>query len=201
MGEEKRQLVARIQAGDTAAEHELFVKYKDTIFWKICRGLNCDIENIHDIAADAYLAILQGLRKRSFNPENWPSLEAFVWGVVNNKIRDWLKRSKKETRYFVNEPVSDDMASASEEYLLENKELRNILRTLLKNLDEKYKEALELRYFQELSVQEISKKIGIAPRRVSERLNYALKLMRNACRKSKFFSIFGLFVLLLECYE
>ena len=82
------------------------------------------------------------------------------------------------------------VAKFTEEYLFENEELKN-LRDLLKGLPSKYKEVLDLRFFAELSVQEISDRIGLPPRRVSERINYALKLARKAIKKRKLFSIFG----------
>jgi RNA polymerase sigma factor (sigma-70 family) len=55
----------------------------------------------------------------------------------------------------------------------------------LQALEFKYKEALELRYFKELSVPEISAQLGIPPRRVSERIHYALKLLRQAYQKKQ----------------
>jgi DNA-directed RNA polymerase specialized sigma24 family protein len=63
-------------------------------------------------------------------------------------------------------------------------------------LDSPYREALELRYLQEFSIQEMSEKLGIPPRRVSERIHYALKLLRKAWKSAKILSISGLTLLL-----
>ena len=109
--------------------------------------------------------------------------------MTNNKIRDWFKRGKKEKRYLDDDPPSPEIAAATEEYLLENKELRTVLRALLKKLAPRYKEVLDKRFFEELSVQEISEQIGIPPRRVSERIHYALKCLRKACKEKKISSI------------
>lgn len=126
MNEYQLRLVQRIQAGDAVAEHELFRQYKDAIFWKVCRRLQTDRENIKDIAGEIYLAMLEGLRKKSFLPEKWESLEAYVWGITNNKIRDWLKEEKRDGKLFHPEPPSEEIAAASEEYLLENAELAGL---------------------------------------------------------------------------
>ncbi|MGH7451611.1 MAG: RNA polymerase sigma factor [bacterium] len=196
--ERQLRLVQRIQAGDAAAEQELFLRYKDPILWKIRRHVKTDSENIKDLAGEIYLAILEGLRKQSFQPEKWATLEAYIWGITNNKIRDWFKKEKRENKIFDGDPPSEEMAVASEEYMLENDELVKLLRICLQALEFKYKEALELRYFKELSVPEISVQLGIPPRRVSERIHYALKLLRKAYQKrEKTASILSVLFLLI----
>ncbi|MGH7595535.1 MAG: RNA polymerase sigma factor [bacterium] len=197
--ERQLRLVQRIQAGDATAEQELFLHYKGPILWKICRHVKTDSEDIKDLAGEIYLAILEGLRKPSFQPEKWETLDAFVWGVTNNKIRDWFKTEKRESKIFDGAPPSEEIAVASEEYLLENEELGKLLRACLKALEPQYKEALELRYFKELSVSEISAQLGIHSRRVSERIHYALKLLRKAYQKmGKSLSILALISLLFK---
>lgn len=190
-------LVQRIQAGEAAAETELFKRYQAPILWKICRHLKADRESVKDVASEVYFAILQGLRNTNFQPERWESLEAYIWGITNNKIRDWFKQTNRELRFFEHQAPAENIAAmAAEEFLIENKELRRRLQACLQTLDSKYRTALELRYFRELTISELSAELGIPPRRVSERIHYALKLLRKAHeQKLKKMSIF-LFVLL-----
>ncbi len=197
MDEQQFQLVERIQSGDSTAENELFIKYKGAIHWKVCRQIKTGNENIEDLTSEINIAILEGLRKDSFQPGNWPSLEVYIWGVTNNKIRDWFKKRKVENRLFSDESSPDNMSEGSRiEESIENEELGNTLRDFLKQLDPKLKEVLDLRYFNELSVQQISEKLGIPARRVSERIHYALKRMHKTCKKEKNLSIFGFLMLL-----
>jgi RNA polymerase sigma-70 factor (ECF subfamily) len=192
-------LVLRIQRGDTAAESELFHRYQNPILWKICRQIKTDRENINDLASEVYLAILEGLRKETFRPEKWDSLEAFIWGVANNKIRHWFKNERCDRKTFDRVSPSEEIAVATEEFLLEAQELRQFLKNCLNALDAKFKEVLDLRYFQELSVAEISAQLGIPAPRVSERIHYALKKLRQICaKKGNRSSILGLLVLLLS---
>ena len=189
-------LAQRIQAGDAAAEIELFERYQAPILLKICRHLKADRENVKDIASEVYLAILQGLRKADFQPEKWESLEAYIWGVTNNKIRDWFKQANRDHRFFEHQPPAENIAIAAEEFLAETGELRRHLHACLQTLDSRYKTVLELRYFRELTIPEISAELGIPPRRVSERIHYALKLLRKAHRPQlKKMSIFLLVLL------
>lgn len=196
MGADQLHLVQRIQAEDRAAEAELFKHYQLPILWKICRHLKSDRENVKDVASDVHLAILQGLRNANFQPEKWESLEAYIWGVTNNKIRDWFRQANRDHRFFEHQPPAESIAVAAEEFLAETDELRRRLYACLQTLDSKYRAVLEMRYFRDLTIPEISAELGIAPRRVSERIHYALKLLRKAHgQKLKKMSIFLLVLL------
>lgn len=189
-------LVQRIQAGEAAAETELFKRYQTPILWKICRHLKADRESVKDVASEVYLAILQGLRNANFQPERWESLEAYIWGVTNNKIRDWFKQANRNHRFIEPQPPAENTAVAAEEFLAETDELRRHLHACLQILDSKYRTALELRYFRQLTIPEMSAELGIPPRRISERIHYALKLLRKAHgQKLKKMSIFILVLL------
>lgn len=183
--EYQQRLVERIRSKDRAAETELFVRYQKPLHWKICRHIKADAEHIKDVAGEIYLAILQGLSDPKFDAERWESLDAYIWGVTKNKIRDWFKRANRERVHLNPGPPPAELTKFTEEYVFENEELKKHLRALLKRLPPKYKEVLDLKFFEELSVQEISDRIGLAPRRVSERINYALKLARKAIKKMK----------------
>jgi len=198
--EPQRRLVQRLQSGDASAEEELFQKYKDPILWKVHRSIETDAENIKDVASEVYLAIIQGLRNKSFQPEKWESLEAYIWGVVNNKVHDWFKNNRRDKALFDDKSPSEEMAAAVDDYLLENEEMGRLLRNVLQNLDAKYKEVLEMRYLDELSIPEIAEKLGILPARVSEYLNYAKKKAYKICAKKKLLSIFSPFLLLSIVY-
>lgn len=192
-------LVQRIQSGDSSAEEELFFKYKDPVLWKVRKHIQTDKEELKDLVSDIYLAILEGLRKECFQPEKWESLDHFIWGVTNNKIKDWLKKVNRQRRTFDPDPPSENIAKLTEEYLLENQELQNTLRMLLKALPAKYQSVLILYYFDELSIEEISEQINLPARRVSERIHYAKELIRKSYNKKRNLSILGVIILFYLC--
>ena len=62
---------------------------------------------------------------------------------------------------------------------MENKERAEKLAKAIEQLKPKYKRILYLYYYKEMSRQEVALKMGISPSRVSERVNYAQKLLRK----------------------
>src|SRR5262245_16010012 len=198
MNDQQLSLVQRIQSGDASAARQLFLRYQKPIFWKISRVIQSDAANLEDVAGEVYLALIEYLRKESFQAENWQTLDAFVWGVTNNKIRDWFKRQKRDRRVFEEGPIRAQVAAAAEDYRLESEEITRMLRAGMNRLKPQYKEVLDLRYFKELTVSEIGAQLDLPPRRVSERIHYALKLLRRVCGKRdrdlSIFACFGLFL-------
>jgi RNA polymerase sigma factor (sigma-70 family) len=190
-----KNLIVRILQGETKAETELLQKYGPLIARKVSFDLGAGNADWRDVAADAQLALLISLRDGKFDIDRGTSLGSYVYGITINKIRDYFKTQK--TRPLVKESLPECIVSAAETYDLERKEIRSKLRTLLGKLKIKYQEVLYMRYYEELSITEISEKINLSPRRVSERIHYAITLLRKECHGKGQFSIFFSFILIL----
>jgi len=188
-------LAERIRTGDATAEQELFLRFGPRIAAKVKYQLSGRPGEQEDVTSEVYIAVLRSIRKGYFDPEKGITLGSYIYGVVRNKLKDYFKSEKRK-------PATSSMAVEEidipyfQKLELEKEELRKVLRTLLDNLDPKYGEVLHLKFYEELTVAEISKKMGIEPRRVSERLHYALTLLRKSVKKSGYFSISLLFCLI-----
>lgn len=190
-----RDLVERIQDGETEAETELLTKYGPLIMRKVSFDLGAGNADWQDVAADAQLALLMSLRQGKFDVNRRTSLGSYIYGITINKIRDYFKKQKK--RPLITESLPESIISATEAFDIEKREIQSQLRALLGKLKLKYKEVLYLRYYQELSITEISKKTNLPPKRISERIHYALKLLRKKCHSKEQFSIFLSVIIIL----
>lgn len=72
-------------------------------------------------------------------------------------------------------------------------ERREKIKNALSKLDEKYREVILMRIYEEQSIEEISNQLGIEKKRVSERINYAFKLLLKELKKQKYFQYFSSF--------
>jgi len=188
-------LVERIRNGDRKAENELITRFGNRISRKVTLSLGQSGEDWKDVVCEVQMALLVSLREGRYDPDRGVSLASYVYGITMNKVRDYFKARSRNSTVTFGEP--DEYADrTAEEYEIERRETRDILRELLKKLKVKYKEVLYLKYYEELSVAEISAKISMPPRRVSERLNYGVKLLRKECERENIFSILRSFVLI-----
>lgn len=188
--EDIKNLVERISSGnDRKAEAALFDRYGPRIERKVNYYLGQNNPHSSDIINDAKMAVLVSLRKGMFDVSQEVPLGSYIYAITKNKITDYYKE-RKDDRTVTLDDAKDPSKGTDIIAELERKELRNALRTYLSSLDIKYQEALYLKFYDDLTIPEISEKIGLPPKRVSERIHYALKILKKKCKKEKKLSIF-----------
>jgi RNA polymerase sigma-70 factor, ECF subfamily len=181
------EIINGIIEGKTENERLLFEKYDQKIYYIVYSKLGIYKNFAVDLIQDIKISLLLSIRNGNFRCENELSLGAYLYGISMNKIRDCINKSNRESVYLENQSVHLEK-SYNDQYELENTELKNLIRKALKCLKIKYQEVLYLKFFEELSVKEISDKIKLPARRVSERLNYALKLIKKEIIKTGYFA-------------
>lgn len=182
----EKKLVEQILNGNRHAEQELFAGFDKKISRKVRLSIGMSNADWKDIVSEIQLAVLDSLRSGRFDVQRGSSLGSYIYGITMNKIRDYFKQQKKRKRFAIDAERTED-PSADEIDDLEQKERSYLLRGLLKGLQLKYKEVLYLRYYKEYSISEISQMINLPPRRVSERINYALRLLKKSARRKNYF--------------
>lgn len=186
---DEKSLIEKIVTGDTDAENRLFLHFKERIEFLVRARLRNKVssDDQKDIISEAKQAILLSLRKGGFDPAKQKPLEAYIAGIVSNVVAMYFRNLTK-----TNSTEDIDKHHKLESFtnpLIEilDYEKKEIVKSALASLDEKYKEVLLLRIYEEQSIDEISKSIGIEKRRVSERINYALKLLLKELKKKNYF--------------
>jgi len=186
---DEKSLIEKIVSGDIDAENRLFLHFKERIEFLVRVRLRGKVsaDDQQDILSETKHAILLSLRKGGFDPAKGKPLEAYIAGIVSNIVAMYFRNLSKE------KPTADIDSYHSIESLdnplkeIIDAEKKEKLRWALSQLDYKYQEVLLLRVYDELSIEEIANKIGIEKRRVSERINYALKLILKELKKQNYF--------------
>jgi len=186
---DEKTIITRIAHGDSEAENHLFSCFKERIQFLVrirSRG-NIPVQDQEDIISEIQHAILLSLRKGGFDPERGKPLEAYIAGIAGNTVGQYFRKLKKEKanvdidlQHHIENPgniLSD----------LIDEERREKLRNYLQRLKLKYKEVLVIRIYENKSIDEIAKQLNLDRRRVSERINYAFKLLLKECKKDNYF--------------
>lgn len=183
------EIVRRIRDGDHEAEQELAVQISQKIYVVVCHRIGKDNEDCEDLVQEIFLATFESLRAGKFNPDLGKPLHSYIYGITLNKLRDYFKHQDRK-ELLRDDTAEEPVDNTEMESDVEKEERRQLLRNGISNLKDKYRWVLFLRYYEELSIDEISKKIGISRRRVSERINYAIQLLKKECKNLRVFSIF-----------
>jgi RNA polymerase sigma-70 factor (ECF subfamily) len=186
---DEKSLTDNIVAGDIDAENRLFLHFKERIEFLVRARLRNKVssDDQQDIISEAKQAILLSIRKGGFDHSRGKPLEAYIAGIVSNVVAMYFRNLTKE------KPTADidsyHLIESPNNPLKEvlDSEKKEKLRLALSKLDNKYQEVLLLRVYDELSIEEIANKIGVEKRRVSERINYAFKLILKELKKQNYF--------------
>ena len=187
--EDEKTIITRIANGDPKAENYLFTKFKERIQFLVrvrSRG-NIPIQDQEDIISEIQKAILLSLRKGGFDQERGKPLEAYIAGIASNFVGQYfrkLKRDKTSVDIDLQHHIENPGNILSD---LIDEERREKIISYLQKLKQKYKEILVLRIYENKSIEEIAEQLNLDRRRVSERINYAFKLLLKECKKENYF--------------
>ncbi len=86
-------------------------------------------------------------------------IHAWVYRITHNTIVDYYRRHNKTMELL---EVPDDLAREPDEDLTSNLEIASCLKAMIESLPEKYKEALWLTEFENLTQKELSERLGLS---------------------------------------
>ena len=168
-------LLIRCRRGDAAALDELIRLWEDRLFYYI-RRLVSDEEDTWDALQDTWLAVVKGVGKL----RDTSSVVSWLYKTARNKAMNRLRsRYDDRTVSMDCEDFSDDVES-SEEFTVEDAELAH---AALAKLSLPHREVLTLFFLEDLSIDEMSQILAVAPGTVKSRLHYAKKALKAILEK------------------
>lgn len=151
---------------------EVVVKYRPIVSFKVKKSLGTQTPDWEDVVNEIITQVIEKVKKNEFRGDS--SIGTFIYTITTRRIVDYIRQKTKILKGIPEPaPLPDPCADA------ESRERARVLAEAIKQLKPKFKEVLNLYYYQELSREEVAQRLGISPRRVSERLNYAQKLLRK----------------------
>lgn len=155
---------------------EIVAKYRPVVSFRVKKSIGVQTPDWEDVVNEIMINVVEKLKKGEFRGES--SIGTFIYTITSRRIIDFIRKKSKVLKHA---PEPNPYLSPQEH--VENRERAQWIADSIKKLKPKYKEVLYLYYYQELSREEVAKKLKISPRRVSERVNYAQKLLRKVLKE------------------
>jgi len=155
---------------------EVVEKYRTVVSFKVKKSLGTQTPDWEDVVNEVMTQVIEKVKKGEFRGES--SIGTFIYTIASRRIVDHIRQKTKVLKGIPEPAVLPDPCDDAEK-----RERARVLAEAVQRLKPKFKEVLDLYYYQELSRDEVAKRLGISPRRVSERLNYAQKLLRKMIRQ------------------
>ena len=187
------ELLARCQRGDATAWDNLFdAHYAAAGRFIYQLASDFTVEDAEEICQEVFLSVIKNLD--SFHGES--QLQTWIFRIAANKARDYrekrnaAKRGGGQTTVSLHAenpetgltPDPPSAAPGPDEFLM-NAESTGLVRESLDQLGEPCREIVELRYFGDLSYDELSATLKLNPKTVSSRLSKCLDRLEEIARK------------------
>jgi len=177
-------LISRCRGGDHDAWDALFDKYYG-VAARFVFQLSGDFshEDTEEICQETFLAVVRNLD--SFQGKS--SFQTWLLRIAANKAMDFrekiraAKRGGTTVHVSLNAPATDGVSpidvpsrNPGPDLVLETAETSQLVRQSLDRLDQPCREIIELRYYGDLSYEEIAAELRLNPKTVSSRLSKCL---------------------------
>jgi RNA polymerase sigma-70 factor (ECF subfamily) len=174
---EEHSLADRIRGGDTSAEDELVVRYRQPVY-AVAVARTRDPEAAKDLTQEILLAVLEALRAGRL--EEVERLSAFVQGTARNRINTHLANLYRERERPAPPPAA---AVATPDECYEENERAVVVRQALRRLDPKDRKILLFTLVDGLKPGEIAARLGISSERLRKRKSRALQRIKQAVKE------------------
>jgi len=155
---------------------EIFAKYRPIVGFRVKKALGISTPDWEDVVNEIMTNVLEKIQKGEFRGES--SIGTFIYTVTSRRIVDHIRQKSKVLKH-----APEPQPFLAPDKHVERKQRAETIVSAIKKLKPKYREVLYLYYYRDLSREEVAKRLGISPRRVSERVNYAQKLLRKVIKK------------------
>jgi RNA polymerase sigma factor (sigma-70 family) len=155
---------------------ELVLKFRPVVSFRVRKALGAATPDWEDVANEIITQVIEKVRNGQFRGES--SIGTFIYTITSRRIIDHIRQKTKVLRYA---PEPNPYPDPHE--TVESRERAEQIAELVKGLKPKFREVLYLYYYKEMRREEVAKRLGIPARRVSERVNYALNLIKKSMKK------------------
>lgn len=155
---------------------EAIRKYTPVITFRVRKALGSSMPDCEDIVNEIMMQAIEKVRTGEFRGES--SLGTFLYTITSRRIVDFI-RAKSRTLQHAPEPVP--FPDPQQE--VENRERAEMIKQAVSSLKPKFRDTIYLYYYMELPREEVAKRLGISTHQVSERVNYAVKLIKKQLKK------------------
>jgi RNA polymerase sigma-70 factor (ECF subfamily) len=190
--DQANQLIAACCQGDSDAWDQLFAAYyplAGKFVFQLSPHLST--EDVEEICQDVFLAVIRNIQ--SFHGKS--AFQTWLYRIAANKTRDFIEKQRAAKRGGGAQPFSLDAenpetglkidppsSAPGPDGILISAERMAFIHAALERLGDPCREVIELRYFGDLSYEEISQELELNPKTVSSRLSKCLDKLEEIAR-------------------
>ena len=174
-------LVQRATEGDQRAYAELMGRYRDAIYYMLLKMVN-NASDAEDLTIEAFGKAFKNIQQYAPNY----AFSTWLFKIATNNCIDFIR--KRKANHVSLDQNDDEHEKASmdiqapvmdpEETMINDQKIK-LMRAVVDKLKPRYRKLIELRYFNELSYEEIAEELELPIGTVKAQLFRARELLYN----------------------
>jgi RNA polymerase sigma-70 factor (ECF subfamily) len=179
-----------VDEGDQKAYAELMSRYKDSIYYMLLKMVN-NRDDAEDLTIEAFGKAFRNIRQ--YTPDY--AFSTWLFKIATNNCIDFIRKKRKMMlsidRGFENEEgqdVSLEVKSdgpAPDDVMMKKQKVM-MMKDVVEKLKPRYRRLVELRYYQELSYEEISEELNLPLGTVKAQLFRAREFLYQIMKNSEY---------------
>ncbi|HRG59453.1 MAG TPA: sigma-70 family RNA polymerase sigma factor [Bacteroidia bacterium] len=179
-----------VEKGDQRAYAELMGRYKESVYFMLLKMVN-NKDDADDLTIEAFGKAFNRLSQYTPNF----AFSTWLFKIATNNCIDFIRKKKNNATVSINKPFENDeggevsidikapILDPEENFIKKQKNI--LMRDVVEKLKPKYRTLVEMRYFDELSYEEISEKLDLPLGTVKAQLFRARDLLYNILKNSQ----------------
>jgi RNA polymerase sigma factor (sigma-70 family) len=179
-------LVQRATNGDQRAFAELMGRYRDAIYYMLLKMVN-NASDAEDLTIEAFGKAFKNITQYAPNY----AFSTWLFKIATNNCIDFIRKKKANHISLDHNDEEHEKASMDiqapvldpEESLINEQKIK-LMRSVVSKLKPRYRKLIELRYFNELSYEEIAEELELPIGTVKAQLFRARELLYNILKNT-----------------
>jgi RNA polymerase sigma-70 factor (ECF subfamily) len=179
-------LVKRATQGDQRAFAELMDRYRDAIYYMLLKMVN-NASDAEDLTIEAFGKAFKNISQYAPNY----AFSTWLFKIATNNCIDFIRKKKASHISLDHTDEEHERASIDiqapvmdpEESLINEQKIK-LMRSVVSKLKPRYRKLIELRYFNELSYEEIAEELELPIGTVKAQLFRARELLYNILKNT-----------------
>ncbi|MDQ3111914.1 MAG: sigma-70 family RNA polymerase sigma factor [Bacteroidota bacterium] len=184
------KLVKRaLEHADQKAYAELMGRYRDSVYYMLLKMVN-NKDDAEDLTVEAFGKAFKRLSQYTPNF----AFSTWLFRIATNNCIDFIRRKRKNT-FSIDQPMEDDEGGEMvmdlrsdtldpEQHIMKKQKIM-MLRELVDKMKPRYRTLIEMRYFQELSYEEIADQLELPLGTVKAQLFRAREFLYNVLKNTQ----------------
>ncbi len=181
-----------IEEGDQKSFAEMMALYKDSIYYMLLKMVN-NRDDADDLTIEAFGKAFKNIRQ--YTPDY--AFSTWLFKIATNNCIDFIRKKRKMLMAFDNTMVNDEGETITldvksdgigPEEVLIKKQKKGDLRDIIEKLKPRYRTLIEMRYYQELSYEEIALEMSLPLGTVKAQLYRAREFLYQVMKNTEYIS-------------